>query len=459
MSAVGHHPNDYEPSLVEAGTYATRRRVMLDVAAMVNVMTGFLYLIPGTLIVPNMSFAGRPALLLAFGLFCWWALTRLNHRLAMSGPQPMRWAAFAYLAGTIASYLAGMLRGLPGLEANAQNFAMLQLLQFIGITLIVADGIPNWLRLKSVLRFWLWCCGYMAIIGIIQSMAEINLAEYLILPGLEVKGGIIGFSDRGSDFFRVASTAAHYIEFSAIMAIAVPFGIHFARFDEKRWHRRVAAACTLLCAAALPMSISRTGVVALAAVLLIMMIQWGWRMRYNMALLAVGVLGGLTVVRPGLLGTVSYMFTGADEDPSISGRTDDYELVGHWFAQRPWLGRGPNTLVPELYQGLVLDNQWLYTVVTQGVVGVAVFAGMHLTAIVLAVVAWRRSPRQEDRHLCAALVSAQIVSLLVAATVDSLWFTTFAVTVFLLMGACGAVWRLTHPTLSVRTSRVPRALD
>jgi polysaccharide biosynthesis protein PslJ len=176
VSAVGYHPYDLEPSLVGAGTYATRRRATLDVAAMVSVMTAFLYLIPGTLIVPNMSFAGRPALLIAFGLFCWWALTRLNYRLAMSGPQPMRWAAFVYFGGTTASYLAGMLRGLPTLEANAQNFAMLQLLQFIGITLIVADGIPNMVRLKAVLRFFVWCAGYMAAIGIIQSVAEINLA-------------------------------------------------------------------------------------------------------------------------------------------------------------------------------------------------------------------------------------------------------------------------------------------
>jgi O-antigen ligase len=459
VSAVGYHPSDFEPSLVHAGTYATRRQVRLDVAAAVCIMIGLLYLIPGTLIVPNMSFAGRPALLLCFGLFCWWALTRLNHRLAMSGPQPMRWAAFVYFTGTTASYLAGMLRGLPGLEGNAQNFAMLQICQFIGITLVVADGIPNWVRLNGVLRFFLWCAGFMATIGIIQSMAEINLAEYLIPPGLEVKGSIIGFSERGSDFFRVASTAAHYIEFSAIMAIAVPFGIHFARFAERKWHRYAAGVCAVLCAAALPMSISRTGVVALAAVLVVMLIPWGWRMRYNMLLLTLALMGGLVVVRPGLLGTVTYMFTGADEDPSISGRTDDYQLVGHWFTQRPLLGRGPNTLVPELYQGLVLDNQWLYTLVTQGVVGVAVFAGMHLTAIVLAGIAWRRADRPEERHLCAALVAAQVVSLLVAATVDSLWFTSFAVTVFLLMGACGTVWRLTHPAARVRTSRVPSLPD
>jgi hypothetical protein len=456
LTSFAVHPVDLEPSLVAESTYATRRRrARIDVAAVVSVMICLLYLIPGTLIVPNMSFAGRPALLVAFALFAWWALTRLNRRLVMTGPQPIRWAAFLYLAGTMGSYLAGLLRGLPGLEANAQNFAMLQLFQFLGVALVVADGIPNWERLKGVLRVFVWCAGYMAAIGIIQSTTQINIAEYLVVPGLEVKGGIIGLSQRGSgEFFRVASTAAHYIEFSALMAVALPFAIHFARYAALKRHRYFAGLVAVLTAVAVPMSISRTGVVALGAVLAVMMIAWSWRVRYNMLLLGTVVVAGMMVVRPGLLGTVSYMFTGAEEDPSISGRTDDYELVGHWFSQRPWLGRGPNTLVPELYDGLVLDNQWLYTLVTGGLVGVIVFALMHLTAIVLAGIAWRRSQIEEDRHLCAALISAQVVSLLVAATVDSLWFTTFALTVFLLMGVCGAVWRLTHPARTVRTSTV-----
>ncbi len=103
---------------------------------------------------------------------------------------------------------------------------------------------------------------------------------------------------------------------------------------------------------------------------------WSWRTRYNYLFAALILVAVFMVVRPGLLGTLRYMlFATAEEDPSIEGRTQDYALVGHFFIQRPLLGRGPNTLVPELYNGLVLDNQWLYTLVTGGIVGVVAFAG------------------------------------------------------------------------------------
>jgi polysaccharide biosynthesis protein PslJ len=41
---------------------------------------------------------------------------------------------------------------------------------------------------------------------------------------------------------------------------------------------------------------------------------------------------------------------------------------------------------------------------------------------------------------------------LVAATFDSLSFTTFATTIALMIGLCGTVWRFTHPARTVRTS-------
>jgi O-antigen ligase len=455
------HPVDLEPSLVDPGTYATRRRhTRIDVAALLSLMIVTLYVLPGTLIVPNMTYAGRPALLMAFGLWCFWLLTRLNSRLAMIGPQPIRWVAMAYLIATLLSYLAGVLRGLPLMEANAQNFAVLLVLEFIGVMLVAADGIPNWERLRGVLRVLVWCAGFMALVGIVQSTFKVDVTEYFAVPGLELKGGTIGFAQRGAgDFFRVAGTATHYIEFSAVMAIAVPFAIHFARFASERRHRRMALVVALLAAAAIPVSISRTGIVALAAACLAMLPAWNWRTRYNLLFFAIGMIAGLMVIRPGLLGTIKAMFLSINEDPSITGRTNDYSVVGRWFSERPWLGRGPNTLIPDLYRGMVLDNQWLYTVVTGGLLGVAVLAFMHLTCITLAAIAMRRSTRAEDRHLCAALIAAQVVSIVVAGTFDSFYYTTLTTTLALLMGICGAVWRLTHPARTVRTSTVRRSVN
>lgn len=449
------YPIDFEPSLVGRSLYASRRLGKIDSAALLTIMLCLLYLMPGRLIVPNLTYAGRPALLVCLLLFCMWVLARLNPWLTMVGPQPLRWAVLAYFLALLGSYLAGLLRGLPSLEANAQNFGVLQVCELIGVILVTADGLPNWDRLRGVLRVLVWCAAFCALVGIYESVAKVDIAHYYNIPGLELKGGFVGFENRGVGF-RVAGTATHYIEFSAVMAMAVPFAIHIARFGKKVWHRRAAVFCALVCAAAVPVSISRTGVLALLAGLLVMMAIWNWRLRYNVLGAGVMVIAALMVLRPGLLGTISAMFTGADEDPSISGRTQDYALVSHWFAQRPWFGRGPWTLVPELYQGLVLDNQWLYTLVTGGLIGVFVLAGLHITCISLAGISLRRSKDVETRHLCTALIAAQVICILVEGTVDAFYYTTYSVTMALLMGMCGAVWRFTHPARRIRTATVRR---
>lgn len=455
MASTSVHPIDFEPSLVAYRTYASRRLTRIDTAVLLSGMLCLLYLLPGRFIVPNLTYAGRPALLVALLLWCWWLLARLNPWLVVVGPQPMRWAVLAFFLWLLLCYLVGTMRGLPSLEANAQNFGVLAVVEFLGVILVAADGIPNMERLKGVLRVFLWCAAFSAICGIYSSITKVDIATFYRVPFLELKGGTVGFENRGVGF-RVAGTATHYIEFSACMAMAVPFGIHFTRFAQKKIHRRLALLATLVCAAAVPIAISRTGVVALLAGLLVMIPIWGWRFRYNMLLVAVVLGGALMVLKPGLLGTIRGMFAGASEDPSIEGRTKDYALVAHWFSERPWLGRGPWTLVPELYQGLVLDNQWLYTLVTGGLVGVAVLAALHITSITLAALALRRSEDPETRHLCTALIAIQVICILVEGTVDSFYYTTFSTTMALLMGVCGAMWRFTHPARTVRTSSVRR---
>jgi O-antigen ligase len=459
MTASTVHPVDLEPSLLAPGTYTSRRlRVRLDVATVIALLVCLLYCLPAALIVPGLTFAGRPALLLALALFAWWLLARLSPSLYMVGPQPLRWASLFYLVSILLSYVAGQLRGLPTLEANRQNFTLLVTFQFIGLVLMSADGVANWDRLGKILRVFIWAAAFMAVIGLIQSLFEFDIAQRLIVPGLEIKSELADFQKRGDGLFRVAGTAFHYIEFSTVLAMAVPFGLHFARFAPLKRSRRFYAVLTLMIAAAVPVAISRTGVLALVAALAVMFVAaWNWRMRYNMAFITVIVLGAMTVLRPGLLGTLKAMFLWVDADPSITGRTDDYEMVSYWFSQRPWLGRGPGTLIPDLY--IILDNQWLLTLVTGGIIGVAALAVFHITCITLATVALRRSVTEEDRHLCAALISAQVVAVIVSATFDSFSFTTFAFTLALMSGLCGAVWRFTHPARLIRTSTVQRLLD
>lgn len=441
---------DLEPSFVGSRTYATRRRFMLvDASTLLSLMICLLTLIPATLILPGMTDIGRPGLVIALLLWCWWIATRVHPQLVMVGPNPIRFAVLAYFVSMLISYAVGFLRGLTVMEANGADRAVLAMLAFTGVILVTADGPSNWERLNAVLRVFVLCSAAMAFIGMLQAILKIDVTQYMMIPGLQPKGYIPSFETRGASI-RVASTTSHYIELSAIMAVALPLAIHFARFAAEAGRRRAMLVSALLIAAAIPLTISRTGVVAAAIAIICMLPVWNWRMRYNILGLGVSLMAVLMVAKPGLLGTIRDLFTGANEDTSVQARTERYGLVGHFFAQRPWLGRGTGTWIPPQYQ--ILDNEWLTIALSNGLLGVAALASLHITAISLTVLAWRRAGGEEQRHLCAALVAAQIGAILVAAFFDSLSFSTYATVVAFTIGLCGTVWRFTHPSAQVRTS-------
>src|SRR5438552_4041088 len=89
--------SDLEPSLVGGQTYVTRRRpTYIDAGVLLSVMYLLLAFIPARLIVPGMTDLGRPALIVGFLLFFWWLVARFSPNLIMPGPQPIRWAFFAF---------------------------------------------------------------------------------------------------------------------------------------------------------------------------------------------------------------------------------------------------------------------------------------------------------------------------------------------------------------------------
>ena len=444
------HPDDLQPSELARGTYASRRRyTRVDAAVLLSLMLCLLMLIPAKLIVPNMTDLGRPALIIAVLMFFWWVVVKFNPRLTMVGPQPLRWVVLIYVLSLITSYAQGFLRGLTTMEANSADRALLFGAAFVGVALVVADGLPNWDRFRLVFRVFVWCSAFMAVVGLLQFVLWTDVTVYLNVPGLAPKGFVPGFEIRGSGI-RVASTTMHYIEFSAVMATALPFAIHFARFSAERRTRQKYFVLALLIAAAIPATVSRTGFVAAALVLIVMIPVWSWRTRYNMLVLGAILMAGLMIIKPGLIGTVWALFTGASEDKSITSRTDRYDMVYNYFVQRPWLGRGTGTWVSPQYQ--YLDNQWFATALMNGLVGVAALALLFITAMTLALLAVRRATRAEDKHLCAALASTILIGVAVGFTFDSFSFTTYTTVLSLMIGGCAAVWRFTHPQRTVRTS-------
>jgi polysaccharide biosynthesis protein PslJ len=452
MTPVDIH--DLDPSLVDRQTYASRRRRhLLDTAATLGLVAALAMLVPAHLVIPGLTGIGRPVVAFGTVLALAWFVSRLHPRLAMRTPQPLRWTAAAYLTAMLLSYAAGSLRGLPPLEANGADRALVISLFMVGVALVCADGVATRARLDDLLRTLVGLGVVMALIGHVQASFEFNLVELIRLPGLVDHRDAVDFRARGAGFLQVASTTLHYIEFSTVMAFLVPYGIHLIRFSRGPRGRAAALVGTVLVAAAVPITLSRTGMVGLAVALLVLGWSWSWRIRYTVAVASLGLLAALMVVQPGLLGTIRALFTHAGDDPSVQGRTDDYGPAFDYISQRPLLGRGPGTFIPSLYR--FIDNDWLLHLITVGVVGTAAYAAWHLAAVTLAVVAYRRARSEVDRHLCACLIATQATAVVVAAFFDAMAFATHVTVLSILTGAAGAMWRFTHPDRRVR-SAAPR---
>jgi O-antigen ligase len=448
------HLVDLEPSLVRRRTYISRRRIgKVDSATVLIVTIALATVIPERLVLPGFPpGSARPALVLSMAMLVWWLIGKLSPGLAMTGPQPLRWVAMIFTADILVSYAAGFIRGLTTIESNAADRFLLLTAAICGLVLLATDGVRNWERLDAVLKALVWCAAFMALVGIIESILVVDVTKYLVVPGLREGAPGADLEIRGAGV-RVGSTTADKIEFSVCMALALPFAIHFSLYGKSAKARRMYWVLTAAIAASIPLTISRTGIICVAVALVILAQLWSWRLRYN--LFAVAAIFGVTLagVKPGLIGTLRGMFSGAGNDPSVTSRTERYDMANYFFVQHPWLGRGTGTWVSPQYQ--YLDNQWFTTALTNGTVGVAALATLYISGIVLAAIAWRRATTVRVRHLAAALICAQVTAIIASATFDSLFYTTYVIMDALLLGLSGAIWRLSHPDRVVRTAAVP----
>ncbi len=448
MTTIPVRATDLEPSLVAAQTYVTRRRpTYIDAGVLLSVMFVLLAAIPARLIVPGMTDLGRPGLIVGFLLFFWWLLAHFSPNLVMPGPQPIRWAFFTLFLTLLVGYAVGFLRGLTSMESNAADRTMLYYCVFGGAALTAADGLPNWFRLHSLLKVLIASATFVAAFGVVEYLMGRDLSDYLVLPGLQAKGWVPVVEDRGAAV-RVASTTNHYIEMAAYLALVLPFAIHYAIFSRRYRTRYLLA--TIIIAAGIASTVSRTGMIAVGLMVVSLAPLWTWRMRYNIGLLCAFLMTAATGASPKLINTLLHLFDNPTQNSSIAARYLRYPLAFRYISERPWLGRGTGTWVAPMYQ--IMDNQWLETLLSNGILGAAAFAGLHITGITVAALALKRSAARETKHLCAALMSTQIMGLAVAATFDSMAFATFATTLALTFGLCGTVWRLTHPNRLVRTS-------
>jgi hypothetical protein len=422
----------------------------VDVTAYLTMWIALLVGISAFQVVPGLGAVGSPALLVALATpLLWVAGWSLPQSAVGTGRHPMRAVLIAYTAMALMSYAVAMSRPVSELERTGALRALIISVAMVGVALLVSDGIRDQRRLDTLLRRAVIGVAFVALLGIAQFLTGRQLQP--AAPGLVWNADVTAVGMR-SIFNRPSSTTMHPIELSVITASILPLGIHYSLYSETISRRRNMATATLIIAFAMPLAVSRSGIVSLIAGLAVLVAGWGWRRRFNGFIVAAAAIPVLWAVVPGLVGTFIGLFGNAAYDPSIQGRVERGPMVMAQVRQRPWLGLGGGTWSVEEY--FLLDNQVWATMLEAGLVGLTVVAILVLAGITTGIIT-ARMPGVDpaSAHLGQAL-AASIAALSVSAlTFDAFFYRILTGLLFLCLGAVGALWRLHH--VSERLPTIP----
>jgi len=437
VTAVAERPAASGPDApAQAGQPRERR---IDAVTVLSFYTLLLMGIPSTLVVAPLGAVGSPAMVFAALVLIFYLVTWLHPALAPAhGRQPIRAAAILFASAVITTYVSANRHVMPSLESNGADRGIILICGWLGVLLMASDGIASMERLQKLLGRIVIGATCMAILGITQFFSGLDATKYIVIPGLTSQSAATDLLSRDG-LNRPAATAAHPLEFSAVLAMALPLAIHRARFAPPG-HRLNRWLQVALIGAALPMTVSRTAILAVVVICLVILPTWPKRdRRVAYGVLVAGVLC-IWVAVPGLLGTFRTLFTGISSDTSTTSRTSAFSSAGPYIAQHPWFGRGFGTFLPATY--FFTDDQYLNSTIEIGIVGVLCLLALFITGLVTARKVRRVSTSPEYRDLGQSMTATVAVAMVTFGTFDALSFSMAPGLTFMLLGCTGAAWRL-----------------
>ncbi|MFE7409678.1 O-antigen ligase family protein [Streptomyces laurentii] len=408
----------------------------------VAVLTGYLALalfLPSNLALPALGGAGTPANVFALlGLF-WYLATWCRGRIAPApGTRTVRTMMLVLALTVLLSYVANQDRISTQKEILAADRGLIVLLVWVALVVLASAGIQDRRRLDVLLRRLVVMGSVVAALGLYDFFTGTNIADSLRIPGLNSSVASVSVLDRGS-FTRPRSLTAHPLEFSGMLAILLPFALAQALDPARRAAGALRRwAPVVLLGGGLPLTVSRTSIIGVAVVVLVMLPRWKPQRRWT----AIGILFGsvavFKVLVPGLIGTITGLFSGSlnNADSSTQARTIKYPKIYEYFTQDPVFGRGFGTFTPERY--FFTDNQYLLTLAELGALGVLCLLLLGLTGVHQGGAIRRLARDEADRELGQAFFASAMVALVVGATFDTLSFPMFAGVFFLLLGLGGS---------------------
>lgn len=400
-----------------------------------------LLLFPGQFRIDPLGAIGTPGVLIGLACFGLW-MVGLVLRRPWIAPRlhPIRWAMLILALSVFGSYLAAGFRTLDPVELRAADRGLATLLVMAGMTLLVADTMRTRLQLRTLVRVLVIAGAVVSLLGVLQFVSGTDVASVITIPGFTYAPG--EYTNERAGFVRIVSTTTSPLELSVVLGILIPLGLYLG-FTSNGLAQKLWFATTAVSAMAIPMTVSRTGILAIAVAGGVLMLGWSWRRRVRVALAGLIGLVAMKFIAPGLIGTLRSFLLNPGEDPSLLSRERGLEAALATFIDRPLLGGGFGTFIPQRY--VFLDNQLLLSLVETGVVGVIALIVVFGTAAVLGIdVRCEASGPAacHDRELALALLAGLAVAVATFFTYDALSFPTGRGLTFAIIGCLAALWRI-----------------
>ncbi|WP_016699770.1 O-antigen ligase family protein, partial [Actinoalloteichus spitiensis] len=426
-------------------------------AGAVLAVLALLLALPQNLVLVGGAGGVTPARLLALGCLLWWWVAVVGGARRSTGANPVTRVLLGFLVLVLVAHAFATLGGGIGADRTSEtDRALLALVPAVGVALLASDGVRDGRELRWVLAALVLGTTASAGAAVALFTVGVDPRPLLEVPGLELvplwdadlaRGGLV----------RAMGFANHPIELAALAAMALPLAVHLAGGGRRPW---LWWGCAVLLTLGVLTTISRTGLLGVAVVLLALFPRLGPRRWLSWALGLLAALWVVVTAWPRLAEVLAATVLGSRTDNSVQGRLEDYAYVAARLADHPWWGQGFGTYLapPQPY----LDNQYLLTLVESGPPGLLGLLVLLVTPLVLACRAaggavTRRAgaaggDATRDRDTGWALAVALLVGVCCLGTFDALAFPQFQGYLFLLVGLVGA---LTGPAVPRAASTRP----
>lgn len=420
-----------------------------------TIYAAMLMFIPSPLIVAPFGGSGSPATLFAVAVLGWYLALWVHPAAALDRErQPVRGAAILFAGVTLAAYVSANRNALPSLFENAADRGLISMAGWLGVLLLAADGIGRWDELQTMLRRIVTAGAALAGLGITQFVTGFDVTKYVMIPGLIRHMPVLDLGVRDG-LNRPTATTGQPLELAAVLALCLPLALHQARFAAPgrrvRWWLQAG-----LIAMAMPMTISRSAVLALAVIAITLIPTWPKRDRRAAYCITLGAVVTFWVSVPRMVPVFDQLFAQIGAESSSTSRIDAYSAAAQFIFGHPWLGQGFQTFFPQTY--FFIDNQYLTSLIETGVAGLLALAAMLATGWLVARKARRTVSDARTRDLLQCLAASVAAAAVSFATFDALSFTVAPGLTFLILGCAGAAWRLVgaRPPSRSRLARTGR---